>query len=128
MVDLVTHQAHFRLLLKQVPQAFVEVPVNCLHSLQRPPGLGPDHPQQIAALIRVVVLFQAFDSDCETLVVGGGTVVFEVEFDFLDGLCQHELMLVELEGGTLQETLKALVNLNYFLEIEFFEVNVEPAH
>lgn len=62
MIDFIAHQADLRFLLEEVPQALIEVAMNGLDSLERPPGLCTHHSEQVATLIGVIVLLDIEDA------------------------------------------------------------------
>lgn len=60
--------------------------------------------------------------------VGGGTVIFKVELDLLDGLGEHEVVLRGLDLFAVDVPLKLLMDLYNFLEVQLLKVNVHPAY
>lgn len=83
VVDLVAHQAHFRLLLEQITQRFVEVAVHLVGGLNRSAASRPQQRLEVAGFEGVVVLCQLEHLLRQCLRVCGG-VVLEVELDFFD--------------------------------------------
>ena len=83
VVDLVAHQAHFRLLLEQVAQRFVEVAVHLIRRLDRRPAPCPQQRFEVAGFEGVVVFCQLEHLLRQRLRVCGG-VVLEVKLDFFD--------------------------------------------
>lgn len=53
--------------------------------------------------------------------------MFEVILDFFDGLGEHEFVLRDLHFHPSSEIVKALVNFDDFLEVQFFEIDVHPS-
>jgi hypothetical protein len=53
--------------------------------------------------------------------------VFEVELDFFDRFCQHELIASHLEGLFVMIGFKVFIDGDNFLEIQFLEVNIQSA-
>ena len=82
---------------------------------------------QIAGFEGVVVLCKFKHLLCHRFWVGGG-VIFEVELDFLDGFGEHEVVLGHSNFLALGVPPESLVDQDDFLEVQFLEVDVHPAH
>ena len=54
--------------------------------------------------------------------------MFEVELDFLDGFCQHELIASHLKGLSIMIGLEVFVDGYDLLEIQFLKVNIQSSN
>ena len=128
VVYFVAHQANLRLLLKQVSQTFIKVPVHsvdcsdwvhlsCLH--QRP---------QVTTLVCVVVLPQLLHPFAHLLWIDLSSVVLKVELHLLDRTCEHKFVLWLVSISIGSESIELLIDADDLLEIQFLEVDVQPPH
>jgi hypothetical protein len=126
VVYLVAHETHLRLLLEEVAQTFVEIAMHGLDGRDGLAGCCSHQPFQVAALVCVVVLPEFPHPPRGFL--PSGRVVLQVELNFLYGLGEHELVLQRGDRSVVFEGVELFVDLDYFLEVQFFEVNVHAAH
>lgn len=90
--------------------------------------LGCGNSLNVASLVSVIFGGEPVDLLEEFLRVGAERIVFDIKLDFLDGLSKHELVLFDLLGPALQVQLESLVDIDYFLEVQLLEVDIQPPY
>jgi hypothetical protein len=128
VVNLVAAYSFSDAILEQVGNIFVEIPTEEVRALHRGTLLGVHDPLKIAGLEGMVVLGNCLYKVLQLHGVVRERIVLKVELDFLNGLGEHKFMLFKRQYIAIPILNEPLVYFNYFLEIKFLKINIEPPH